>query len=181
MVALQPLGSVAETELAEMESTIKHMYGFNVVVLPGRPMPEDAFVNLKSPRYRADKLIAWLKAVRPDSADYILGITNSDISTTKRNKLGRILEPKWKYEDWGIMGLGYRPGPSCVVSTFRLKTNKKALFTERLKKVAVHELGHNLGLPHCPNPGCVMNDANESVKTIDRAKLEICVKCQQKI
>ena len=54
-------------------------------------------------RYRADSLIRYLG--RFGSADTILiGLTNKDISTTK----GQI-------RDWGIMGLGYCPGTSCVV------------------------------------------------------------------
>ena len=41
----------------------------------------------------------------------------------------------------------------------------EALVRERLWKVAIHELGHTLGLPHCPNNGCLMQDAHGTVKT----------------
>ena len=56
-------------------------------------------------------------------------------------------KPKSKYEDWGIFGLGYRPGNAAMVSTFRLR--KPGLTIERLQKVVTHEIGHNLGLKHC--------------------------------
>lgn len=74
-----------------------------------------------------------------------IGLTTNDISTTK----GQI-------EDYGIMGLGYQPGSSCVVSTFRL--NKKNL-QEQFFKVSIHELGHTAGLPHCKVLNCFMRDA----------------------
>jgi len=110
-----------------------------------------------------------------------LGLTSKDISVTKRDDSGNIKKPEYKYQDWGIMGLAYCPGESCVVSTFRIKHKNKTVYFDRLKKVAVHEFGHNLGLPHCPNKKCVMTDAVESVKTIDNAKLKLCNDCAGKI
>jgi archaemetzincin len=48
---------------------------------------------------------------------------------------------------------------------------------ERLAKVAVHELGHTLGLPHCPNVGCLMEDAEGRVATCDR-EYDFCARCR---
>ena len=79
------------------------------------------------------------------------------------------------------MGLGYRPGNSCVVSTFRLKTTNKLLFYKRLEKVVLHELGHNLGLPHCENPKCVMTNAAEKISTVDNANALLCDACAKRI
>mgnify|MGYP003601516182 FL=1 len=76
------------------------------------------------------------------------------------------------------MGLGYCPGNSCVISTFRLKNKDKNLELSRLKKVVIHEFGHNLGLPHCSDKHCVMTSAAEKISTIDNEKMELCVKCK---
>ena len=114
-------------------------------------------------------------------ADYILGLTEKDISVTKRNSDGSIKKPQWKYSDFGIMGLAYCPGKSCLVSNFRLRHKDKALENQRFKKVVIHELGHNFGLPHCPDKKCVMTDAVESIRTIDNAKAQLCDKCRDKI
>lgn len=103
------------------------------------------------------------------------------ISTTKYDKDGNILKPESKYADWGVFGLGYMPGTSCVVSTYRLKTTDKKLFYNRVKKVVIHELGHNLGLDHCPDKHCVMTDAVEKISTIDNEAHELCGKCRDKI
>ena len=109
-------------------------------------------------RYRAEKILEFLYSLRTDKIDKIVGLTSSDISTTK--------DP---YDDWGIFGMAFINGSTCVVSTFRLGEGKvdTVLFHERLKKVIAHEVGHILGLPHCPTPGCLMQDAQGRIATID--------------
>ncbi len=108
-------------------------------------------------------------------------MTNKDISFTKKDKKGNIKQPEYKYKDWGIFGLAFVPGSSCIISTHRLKKNKSK-FVERFNKVCIHELGHNLGLKHCKFHGkCVMRDAAETIKTVDHVDLILCDNCKQKI
>lgn len=149
------------------------------IILPPIPIPDRAFTQIKSPRYRADSLIRILRHHKPDSLNYIIGLTKKDISVTKKDKNGNIKQPESKYADWGILGLGFRPGVSCIVSTFRLYHSDERKFIDRLKKVSLHELGHNLGLDHCPSEDCLMRDAAESVKTVDFVKLSLCDKCKK--
>lgn len=78
-------------------------------------------------------------------------------------------------------GLAYCPGNSCVVSGFRLKHKNEEKHFGRFKKVVIHELGHNFGLPHCADKNCVMTDAVEKITTIDNAKPDLCNKCKQKL
>ncbi|HNF47794.1 MAG TPA: hypothetical protein PKO18_08835 [Chitinophagales bacterium] len=162
-----------------VKNALEKYYGFNVVLLPETVLPPNAFTPVKSPRYRADSLLLYLQKIKPDSVNYIMGITEADISTTKKDASGKIKNPATKYADWGIMGLAFRPGNAAVISTFRIKSSDKALFAQRLEKIALHELGHNLGLPHCPSKSCFMNDANESISTIDNEKTELCSSCKQ--
>ena len=117
---------------------------------------------------------------KPDSIHHILGLTTKDISTTKKDALGNTRKPEKKYKDWGVFGLGYCPGGSCIVSTYRFKNNTLK-FVDRFKKICVHEIGHNLGLKHCPNESCVMRDAAESIKTIDLVELNLCDACRLKV
>ncbi|WP_297517183.1 archaemetzincin [Flavobacterium sp.] len=142
-------------------------------------MPSSALSFKKSTRYQAQKLIKFQLENCPDTLDYILGLTTKDICVTKRDKRGRILKPEWKYTDFGIMGLGYRPGKSAIVSTFRLKHSNPNLVLDRAKKVAIHEFGHNLGIPHCPNSHCVMTAAKEKISTIDNESLFLCTDCKR--
>ncbi|MFN8287648.1 MAG: matrixin family metalloprotease [Chitinophagales bacterium] len=179
-VAIQPIGTITKVEINVASKALDSVYHIKVVVLAPVEPPSSAFINVKTPRYRADKLIAWLAERKPDSADYIIGLTGLDISTTKTDGLGRTLEPKSRYTDFGIFGLGYCPGKSCIVSSFRLGTDK-ALAQSRLAKIAVHEFGHNLGLPHCKNESCVMADAVEKITTIDAEGIMPCAKCKRQL
>ena len=182
-IGIQPYGAVDPALLDTLQATLERVYApAHVVILPSVELPASAFIEVKSPRYRADSLIAQQTRHRPDSIDFVLGVLNRDISTTKRDPHGAVLDPAWKYADWGVFGLGYRPGVSCVVSTFRVGSVSKRLFMERMKKIAVHEVGHNLGLPHCTAGGrCVMRDAAESIRTIDRVDLALCDRCKSRI
>lgn len=170
---------IAKTDT--LAKVIRDFYKVKTVILPEIELPKSAFIQVKSARYRADSIIRIQNSVKQDTIDYILGLTQRDISTSKKDQAGKIKAPKYKYEDWGIMGLAYCPGKSCIVSSFRLQHKNPVIHLNRLKKVTVHELGHNLGLPHCPNKKCVMTDAVESIATIDNAKLELCEACQLKI
>jgi archaemetzincin len=179
-VGIQPLGQVQTRYSETVRKSIQHVYGFHTYILPEQSIPKRFEVSIKSIRFRADSIIQYCKKHKPDSLDIILALTESDISVTKRDQLGRIKEPEEKYTDWGVFGYGYVPGPSCVVSVFRLKKDPDKTL-ERLTKVALHEVGHNLGLPHCEGDSCVMRDAAESIKTIDLVKGKLCERCKRKI
>jgi archaemetzincin len=180
IVGIQPLGYVTPSTLKHISDSIRKAYNVKVYMLPAHDIPKSAFVNIKTPRYRADKIIKLLKENKPDSVDYIVAITASDISVTKTDSFGKIKSPREKYEDWGVFGYGYVPGPSCIVSTFRLK-NPQGKFVDRITKVAIHELGHNFGLPHCDSERCVMSDAAETIKTIDVESNKLCERCKERL
>ena len=53
--------------------------------------------------------------------------------------------------------------------------------THRLRTVIIHELGHNMGFPHCSTKNCIMSDANERIQTVDNSADNYCVKCKDKL
>jgi archaemetzincin len=180
-VGIQSYAGFSKEKADSIAMIIRHYYKVKTIVLPVIDLPKSTFTNVKSPRYRADKLLAYQNAKCLDTLDFILGLTDKDISTTKKDNSGNIKSPQWKYQDWGVMGLGQCPGSSCIISIFRINHKESKIVMTRLKKVAVHEFGHNLGLPHCPNKNCVMTDAVENIATIDREKLALCKACKAKI
>lgn len=160
-----PLGDVDNEHLKLVKTCIKNFYGFNCVVDNKEPLTKDLLAISKT-RYDANKIIAKYK-----SDKNILLVTNVDITHFNRVK---------NIKEYGIIGLGYRPGTTCVVSTFRIKNTTKEKFTDRLIKVTLHEVGHNLGLPHCKyDKKCLMNDANGTVKQIDMEKIWLCDNCKK--
>jgi archaemetzincin len=142
LIQVQPFAGIPAQTVKQVFQDIRKCYS-NTILLSAVPLPARAWYKPRG-RYRADSLISWLSHRTPNGATTI-GITSYDISTTKD-----------KVPDWGVMGLGYQPGNSCVASTFRLK---KAKLRDQLFKIAIHELGHTQGLPHCSNKTCYMADA----------------------
>ena len=180
-VLVQPMGAVPRVLLDSIAEALRQQHRAKVTIGTAVALPEQAFTEVRGPRYRADTLIAWLRDRKPDTVDHILGITAMDISITKYAADGSIKHPAAKYRDFGIFGLGYMNGPSCVVSTFRFGHDDDPHFFDRLCKVTVHELGHNRGLPHCSDPYCVMRDAVERMNSIDSAGRSFCRRCARTI
>ncbi len=180
IIRIVPFEAIPSSHLEVIKSALVKTYALKVVVNDPIPLPETAFVKVKTPRFRADKLIYFLKT-NVKTREFKAGYTSKDISTTKKDAYGRTLKPEFKYEDWGVFGLGYKPGKACVVSTFRIGNKGEAKLKERLAKIFVHEIGHNLGLAHCDNSKCVMTDAAESIATIDNVYGSLCTKCKRQI
>lgn len=141
-IIIQPLGDfdpgLSQTILKQVRQINAKTYLHRAVALP-----HAAYYPVRN-RYRADSIIRILRN-RSGSDTVWIAITHKDISTTKGD-----------IADWGVMGLGFRPGNACVASTFRLSKSK---VESQFFKVALHELGHTQGLEHCPEKTCYMRDA----------------------
>jgi len=171
-VAIQPFGQFPKDILKEVQAGIDSMYDIESTILQPIDLPKQAYYAPRN-RYRADSLIRYLKRIKPRRYDKILGVTTADISTTKGD-----------YQDFGIMGLGFRPGKSCVGSIYRIQRgaiNRKHLIN-RFRKVTIHELGHNFGLKHCTyDSKCLMQSAKGKTTTIDKADEILCTNCRRQI
>lgn len=178
VVVIQPLSEFPIHLTDTIRKSIEDYYHFNTIVYEVIEMPNTSYINIKTPRYRADSLLRFLRNIKPDSVNYIIGLTVKDISTTKYDTNGKVKLPTFKYKDWGVFGLGFCPGVSCVMSNFRIKHPNQVIYIDRIKKITLHELGHNIGLHHCDNKNCFMTDAAESISTIDQVELNLCENCK---
>jgi archaemetzincin len=167
IIYIQPLGDVNQEYIDYIKTSVKNFYGYDCVIKSKLNLTTDILAG-SGTRYEAGKILK-----KYNSKENVLLVTEKDIAHKKSND----------FPEWGVFGLGFRPGTTCVVSTFRLKKNvPKAKFLERLKKVALHEIGHNLGLDHCTNDKeCMMTSASGTVKQVDREKIWFCSKCWNQI
>ena len=67
-----------------------------------------------------------------------------------------------------------------MITLARLYSADRRRFEARVLKEAVHELGHTLGLAHCPHPKCVMHFSN-TVADTDRKGTDYCAACQARL
>ncbi len=171
-ILIQPYDDFSPAKAQEVANQLqttlsKHMKDLAVTevqVLPNRQLTED-LMNRAKTRYRASKILDQQQGLQEQASDVIIGLTNSDISTTHHG-----------HEDWGILGLSYINRNNCVISTFRVKDKSQ------FWKVVLHEFGHGfLGLDHCPNNdrSCFMVDANGKPQ-LDR-QYHFCDSCSKYI
>jgi archaemetzincin len=159
VIVIQPFDDISKKQVQEVYLGLIPVYD-TVIIRKSISLPSLAYTAPRN-RYRADSLIRFLnQKIGRDST--LIGLTTKDISTTKG-----------KHTDFGIMGLAFCPGNACVVSTFRLNKNK---LPEQFYKVAIHELGHTAGLPHCREKTCYLRDAKGG-NPLDE-EIAFCKKCR---
>jgi archaemetzincin len=85
-----------------------------------------------------------------------------------------------------VFGEAQMGGPCGVVSGYRLRQefyglpHDPRLLYDRLRKEAVHELGHTVDLTHCDDYTCAMA-ASHAVEWIDLKNSTLCDVCQSRI
>ena len=141
-------------------------------ILPMRMKTPKTGYNPYRRQHRSEVFLEHLKTLREEiGVDRLLGVTSLDLYAPGLNFIFGEAAP-W----WGV----------AIISTHRLKpefygeTANRSLFLERCVKEAVHEIGHTLGLRHCPDPGCVMHFSN-TIWDTDRKGVAFCENCLQKL
>jgi archaemetzincin len=166
-IALLPVGRVEDTVLGLLEAGLTKAFGFPVVSHKPMAVPQDAF-NPARRQYDASLILRYVRdRVELEGRDKGLGITDVDLYAGGLNFV------------FGQAELG---GQWAVISLARLRQSfyslpeNKVIFSARITKEAVHELGHVFGLEHCPDPQCVMHFSNSLADT-DRKRASFCDLC----
>lgn len=126
------------------------------------PVPAEAYDSGRD-QYIADVL---LTAVQQLPGQHVIGVTDLDLYSGDLNF---------------VFGLAQLPGKAAVISLHRLHyAADRNTFRRRAVTEVVHELGHTLGLRHCPDAGCVMHFSNSLADT-DRKGVKYCERCREKL
>ena len=130
----------------------------------GTPVPlEEGELNAARKQYDAAAILKRLEGLAKVSGSTLLiGITEKDLYVQGSNY---------------IFGLADPQRSAGVVSLARLRVNSNPrLLSERIMKEVSHEVGHLVGLKHCPEPTCIMSFAN-STFDVDSKLPMLCKDC----
>ena len=171
IISIQPLGEFDEQIIDSVAKELSHFFNKKVLVLKPIEIPKTFFLPILN-QYSADSIIQLLSRLQNDTIIEIVGVTHNPVFTIKTVTNGAYYNEK-------IFGLGYQPGNSCVVSDFKFGPPNGPNHVHRLKTVIIHEIGHNIGLPHCKEEKCVMSENNGSLSMLDKSESEYCAKCNK--
>ena len=165
------IGDVDRDLLPAMAPAVAQAYAVSYRLAPSSmPLPEQGY-NPQRRQYLASSLREQLRALVVSPGQHLLGVTNADVYGEGLNFL---------------FGESDLPGPVSVMSLARLRPRHgnpeaiHALLLERAIKIAIHELGHSVGLEHCPNETCVMHFAN-SLGDLDRTTRQFDRRCRERL
>jgi archaemetzincin len=173
-VLVQPIGFVEPAIVERLAFDINSKVKFFRAIVSEYELPLiDEAYNSRRMQYNSSIILNYLsRSFGRISSNYrVLGVLDVDMYADALNF---------------VFGEAMLGGGFAVISLYRLRPEfyghsaDLELFFERALKEAVHELGHTLGLRHCPNRRCVMHFSN-SIADTDFKGYTFCSECEFKL
>ncbi|MBN2412996.1 archaemetzincin family Zn-dependent metalloprotease [candidate division KSB1 bacterium] len=152
--------------LTPLSKEISHQFGLQTSIYNIEFDVSFAYDPFRN-QYHSTKLISGIRNLIDSPSNKYLAVTELDLFI-----------PILTY----VFGEAQLNGPVSIVSTKRLQPEFYGLpwdenvALDRLKKEAVHELGHTFGLHHCPDFQCVLHSSTY-VEEIDFKLVTLCENC----
>ncbi|HEX9916283.1 MAG TPA: archaemetzincin family Zn-dependent metalloprotease [candidate division Zixibacteria bacterium] len=161
-----PLRFSDKNLLIDVSSALNDIFGLPVIILQN-PFSLDEGRDVLRNQVNSTWILSQLLKSAPTDPHKILGITELDLHI-----------PVLTY----VFGEAQLEGEAAVISSYRLRDELYGLpknqekLKDRLRKEAIHELGHTFGLIHCRNILCVMHPSTYA-EEIDFKSMNFCKSC----
>jgi archaemetzincin len=162
IIHLQPIGGVDKKAIEFLMQRLSSIW--DVELRPPLELPEGAYDPARR-QFNGSRLLCAL----PSTSEIFLGITEEDAYAQGLNFI-----------------FGLASGNKALISLKRLRPDFYGTkedgewFKLRALKEAMHELGHLLGLGHCPDRRCVMHFSN-SISDTDYKDWRYCPLCSARL
>ena len=162
-------GEISEKEMGFLVQPLRETFGASVSFSPRMPLPAYAY-NRERKQYLSSTILNMLNSqVRVPENGRALAVTNEDLYVPDLNF---------------VFGQADTLTGVAIISLARLRPEfygqapDEPTFHHRAITEAVHEIGHTLGLNHCPDVKCVMHFSNSLVDT-DIKGHRFCIRCRE--
>jgi archaemetzincin len=169
-VGIMAVGEVAPEVLGRIASGLERIFPETLatVIDTTLDLPVSAFDKRRN-QYNSTQILDKILRYhgRKGLVDRVLAVIDADIYSSELTY---------------VFGEAFTPGKVALVSLWRLKPafygadDDLSLYAIRVLKESIHELGHTLGLEHCPRSFCVMYFSN-SIFDIDKKQSLFCDQC----
>jgi archaemetzincin len=152
--------------MASMGDSLREAFSVDVVHDEPLDAPDYA-LDAKRNQYSAPLILQRLVSSPPPAGDRLLAITGRDLYI-----------PMLTF----VYGQAQLNGALALVSLARLRPQfyslppDPALLDTRVRKEAIHEIGHTFGLVHCPDTSCAMSHST-NIRQLDLKRPLLCAGC----
>jgi archaemetzincin len=169
VLELLAIGNLDGKVLLDLAPALTNALHLPCEIIPGRMDPAFAF-HRERQQYHSSEILHAMQDIVSAGTWRVLGVAGVDLYI-----------PILTF----VFGEAQMGGPCAVVSSHRLRQHfyglpeDEDLLRNRLRKEALHEVGHTLDLTHCDDYQCAMSPSH-AVEWIDLKEDMLCAGCQKR-